>query len=53
MVVIYETKLCRNYTKFCLENGQICEIALCRPNVSIGHSFAPDMVLCLLSGLRF
>ena len=50
MVFIYRERNCaENYAKFCLENGQICETALCRPNVSIRHSFVPDMVHCLLS----
>ena len=36
MVVIYRERNCaEKYAKFCLENGQICETALCRPNVSI------------------
>ena len=54
MVVIYGKRNCaENYAKFSLENGQICETALCRPNVLIRHSFVPDMVRCLLSSLRF
>ena len=36
MVVIYRERNCaEDYAKCCLENGQICETALCRPNVSI------------------
>ena len=36
MVVIYRERNCaEKYAKFCLENGQICETALCRPSVSI------------------
>ena len=36
MVVIYRERNCaEKYAKFCLENGQICETGLCRPNVSI------------------
>ena len=36
MVVIYRKRNCaENYAKFCLENGQICETALCRSSVSI------------------
>ena len=36
MVVIYRERNCaENYAKFCFENAQICETALCRPNVSI------------------
>ena len=36
MAVIYRERNCaENYAKFCLENGQICETALCRPNVAI------------------
>ena len=54
MVVFYRERNCvENYAIFCLETGQICETALCRPNVSIRHSFLPDIVRCLLSGLRF
>ena len=44
MVVIYRERNCaKNYAKFCLENGQICETALCRPSVSIQRSFVLDM----------
>ena len=54
MVVIYRERNCaENYAKFSLKNGQICETALCRPNVSIRRSFVQDMVHCLLSSLRF
>ena len=54
IVLIYRKRNCaENYAKFCLETRHICETALCQPNVSIRHSFVPDMVRCLLSGLRF
>ena len=54
MVVIYSELNCaENYAKFCLENGQICETALCRPSVSIRHSFVPSLIRCLLSSLGF